>query len=259
MGQTHYRTPLTDHLLDRPLSGGLGAFAEGMRLPWEGYLYLRANRDLWRFGVLPLLLSGLFTSAAFAGLGWVGWWLYAKAAVWVGAAWWAGVVKVLLAIGVGVLVVGAGVGMALVTNVILCSFFYVRLTREVEIRLGVHDGELHDVAFFRDLADNLVALIEIVLANAAAFVLGFVPVVGPAVGWYLNAFLLGAEFLEYPWVVRGRARSERRAVARSHRVHVLGLGTVVIAFNLVPFLGGAALTTAVTGSVFWRRRLLASR
>ncbi len=259
MGETPYRDPLSEFLLNQPKARGLAGFLEGMRVPWEGYVYMRAHRRLWRYGILPLLFNGLVTTVAFIGFSFGGWQLYQWAASHFTDMWWTSVLKLVLGLGVGALVIGAGLATALAFSVIFCSLFYVALAREVERTLGVADGELHDVPFGRDLADNLKGLSELLLGNFCLMGLNLIPVAGPPLAgfgsWYFNSFQLGAEFMEYPWSVRGRARRERRAFAREHRLHTLGLGTVVLLFNLVPFLGGAVLTTAVTGSVFLRRRL----
>ncbi len=253
------RDVVAEYLLALPSRRGMAGFLEGMRVPWDGYSYMRAHRRLWRFGWLPLLLNAVLTSLAFAAFAYGGWALYGWAAAQLVQAWWADVLRVVLGIGVGALVIGAGLATALTLSVIFCSFFYVALAREVEKQLGVADGELHDVPFWRDLRDNLRGLFEILVGNLVLLGFNFIPVAGPALAgfgsWYFNSFQLGAEFMEYPWSVRGRERRERRAFAREFRMQTLGLGTVVLVFNLIPFLGGAVLTTAVTGSVFLRRRL----
>jgi uncharacterized protein involved in cysteine biosynthesis len=259
MGETHSRDPVAEYLLNQQKARGLAAFVEGMRVPWEGYVYMRAHRKLWRFGILPLVLNGILTTVAFAGFVYGGWQLYLWAVAGLSNVWWATALKVLLGLGVGALVVGAGIATALALSVIFCSYFYVKLARAVERQLGVSDSELHDVPFWRDLKDNLTGLAVLLVGNACLLALNLIPAVGaPLAGagsWYFNAYQLGAEYLEYPWSIRGRTRRERRAFAKEFRLQTLGLGSVVVVFNLLPFVGGAVLTTAVTGSVFLRRRL----
>jgi uncharacterized protein involved in cysteine biosynthesis len=143
---------------------------------------------------------------------------------------------------------------------VLCSFFYDKLARHVELQLGVRPGELKDLPLWPQAVDALKDLGQLAFLNVACILVQFVPVVGTVLGlcgsYYFTCSTLGVEFLSYPLALRGLRRSERRRFAGRCRWATLGLGTAVMILMLIPIINAVFLTTAVTGAVLLHRQLV---
>jgi uncharacterized protein involved in cysteine biosynthesis len=142
---------------------------------------------------------------------------------------------------------------------VLCSFFYDKLARQVELLLGVQPGELKDVPLVAEAVDSLKDLALLFFVNIACILVQSAPVVGTALGlcgsYYFTCSMLGLEYLSYPLALRGLRQSERHRFARRFRWATLGLGTAVMILMLIPIINAVFLTTAVTGAVLLHRQL----
>ena len=236
------------------------AFRSGLIAPWEGFVYLRRQPRLWRYGVIPVVLNVFITGAAlllvlFEIVAFVAYLHPLFPSGWGGVA-----IEVLCAI--GLLLLGVGVTFVLWTLLqgVLCGYFYSKLAREVEIQLGMSPDEMQDVSWAYQVADACRDAAALVAINGGFLLLQIVPVVGTIAGvagsLYFDSLLFGEDFFDYPLSLRGRLRDEKKEFTRRHRFQTLGLGTVVLLANFVPILGSIALTTAVVGAVFLHRRLV---
>ena len=227
-------------------------------LPLDGFRYMKRHPSLWRYGWFPLILNTLITVAVIATLFWISQSLYQVVAPLIPEGWLGNIVLTIGAIGAGILILALGIGTALVMSIVLCSFFYGKLAEQTERKLGVREGELVELSLWIEIRDTMASLTELIVANILFLAFNFIPLVGGFVAggatWYFNAFVLGNEFLEYGWSLRGWDRPRRRRYAKAHRMHTLGLGTVAMGFQLVPILGALVLTTGVVGGVLYRRR-----
>ncbi len=95
--------------------------------------------------------------------------------------------------------------------------------------------------------------------NGGLLLLNIVPIVGSIVaicgGMYFQWFILGLDYLDFPMSLRGIRREQKRAFAKHHRWHTLGLGAAVFLLILIPAIGAIFLTTAAAGAVLLHRRL----
>ena len=237
----------------------LVAFCQGFFAPWHGFLYMNRNPSLWRFAVLPILLNVLITIVVLLLLiaGVVALLAYLPSIF--PATAYGLMLGALTAVGLIALAIGLTIATWLLAQAILLGHYYGKLAREVEGRLGLHRGEMKDVALLPRTIDALRDCIWLLTINLACLTLALIPVIGTVLGIcgtiYFDSCIFGRAFLDYPLAIRGLRRAEKIKFARRHRAHVLGLGTVVLFFHWIPVLGAIILSTAVTGAVLLQRRL----
>ena len=235
------------------------AFQDGLAAPWTGFQFMSSHPSLWRYGVLPVLLNLLITGLLLAILIGAGVYLFVSVHPWFGDQWTWRLVEALAAALLVVVLIALTVAVWMAMQVILCSFFYDKLARQVELQLGVRPGELKDVPLWPQAVDSLKDLCRLAFFNVACILVQFVPVVGTVLGlcgsYYFTCSTLGLEFLSYPLALRGLRQTERRCFARRNRWATLGLGTAVMILLLVPIVNAVFLTTAVTGAVLLHRQL----
>lgn len=246
----------------QPAASSLAAaFAEGLSAPWTGFRYMSRHPALWRYGVVPVVLNLLITTLLLVAMITVAvalWsWLHPKFAD--GWGW------ILLEVLVGLALLVAALGLTLVAWLvlqgILCGHFYGKLARQVELQLGMPPEEIREVPFAYQVADTLRDVGFLAVVNVACIGVQILPGIGSVLGvcggYYFNCFTFGLDFLDHPLALRGMRRREKRALAKRHRAHTLGLGTAVLAIALLPVVNAVLLTTAVTGAVLMHRRLAA--
>jgi CysZ protein len=236
------------------------AFQNGLEAPWTGFQFMLSHPKLWRYGILPILLNLLITGLLLAILIGAGVYLFTAVHPWFGDEWPWRIVEALAVVLILVVMIALTVVAWMALQVILCSFFYERLAKQVELLLGVQPGELKDLPLLTQAVDSLNDLFQLALFFVACVLVEFVPLVGTVLGlcgsYYFTCTTLGLEFLSYPLAIRGLRRSERVRFAGKNRPATLGLGTAVMILVVVPIINAVFLTTAVTGAVLLRRQLV---
>ena len=236
-----------------------GAWWEGFTTPLAGLRYMKAHPSLWRYGVIPLIVNLLATLTVLglliaAGLGFL-WYLHP---LFDGGPWW----RVLEAV-VAVVVLGLAVVLAMAAHILLqgavCGHYYAKLAAEMERQLGIDESELQSVPFTFQMYDSLRDLTLLVSVNLMLLSLNILPGVGSVLALlgslYWDGFVLGKDYLDHPLNVRGWRARERRAFARRHRWHTVGLGHAVMLVTPIPLASSILLTTAAAGAVLLHRRL----
>ena len=248
---------------DRPRAQSIpAAFGEGLTTPWVGFRYMFNHPALWRYGIIPILLNLLITSLLLVGL-------VIAAVLFLrglhpkfGDGWFWVVAEILTGLLLLVAVLGLTLMAWLVLQGILCGHFYSKLAAQVELQLGMRPEEIKDVPFAYQVSDTLRDVSFLAVVNMACVCVQIVPGIGSLVGvcgsYYFNCFTFGLDYFDHPMALRGIRRREKRAFAKRHRAHTLGLGTVVLAITLLPVVNSVLLTTAVTGAVLLHRQLATS-
>jgi uncharacterized protein involved in cysteine biosynthesis len=235
------------------------AILQGVLVPWRGLLFLVRRPTLWRYGLVPLVLNFFITTfVAVSFLGGV-----AALFVWLHphypGGWLGGVLEVASGAGLILASLAVALGTWKFLEGVLCGWFYYRLARNIERKLGVAADELLEVPWKKQVADTAVEVAALLAVNLGFLALHLIPVLGSVAGTvggvYFNCWLLGKTYLSYPQDLRGRRRAEKVAFARGHRGQTLGLGAAALVLNFVPLLGPVLLTTAVAGSVLLYREL----
>ncbi len=249
----------TDYLTHRPTHQGLLGVIEGMLVPWDGYLFLKANPRFVKFLFLPVLVYLMLTLACLAGIYYGSGALFDRVATWFSPGWLGSLAKGAVDGFFVILLMGLGAGFVLILGCVSAILFLGKMAVQVERELGVGAGELREPSLWRQTVDTALWARELILVNGVALLLNLVPVVGSFAAMILsisfNSYLFGLEFLELPLSQRGYDFQGRRRFARAHLPHVLGLGSVVFVFSLIPVLGSFFLVTALVGAVLLFRRL----
>ena len=226
----------------------------------RGFSYMARHPRLWRHAIVPILLNLLITGVVVLLLiGGVAWFARTVHPRFPAGAWGALLEVAAIAAAVAVAALLAA-GTWFVLNGILCGHFYTKLAREVELQLGTPAGRLRDVPFAYQVADTLRDTAALLAINVGLLALNVVPLIGSVVGLaltlYLDAFIFGRDYLDFPMSLRGMRRVDKLAACRAHRAETVGLGTGVFLLNLVPLVGSVGLATAAAGSVLtykkWR-------
>jgi len=215
--------------------------------------------SLWNYGVLPVVLNIGLTLLIWFGAFTLGRWLVDAMTQGLGDGWWDQTRWWFWFIGAFLLTLGVAFVSYLVLMSIFCSVFFSTLARNVELKLGAREDELTEVSVLDGVLDALRASLKLVVVNVSLLILNVVPGVGTlaatVIGLYVDAFILGVEFLSFPLELRGMRWKERDVFARTWRGETLGLGIVVTGLMLIPVVGAVFQTTSVVGAVLLCRRL----
>lgn len=240
---------------------GVGDLGRGFRL-WG------TSPRLMLLGALPALIVSLI---------WVGLLVALVTSIDGIAAWatgfadaWSAPLRAAVRVGAGLalLVLAVGVGALAFTAVVLTvgDPFYERISRRVEERLGEAPEERDEPVLrglLRAAGDGAVLLLVSVVVGLLSFLLGLVPLVGPALGVAFGAvvggWFLAVELTGTPFEARGLRLRERRRTLGASRARALGFGVATWLLFLVPFGAVVAMPAAVGGATVLTRAALAPR
>lgn len=235
------------------------AFFEGFAAPWHGFLFMRRNPSLWPYAAMPILLNVVISVFVLALLVLS----VIVFSVYIHPSFPEGAKGLSLEIASIVLLLILAIGIAaavwMLLGGILCGYYYEKLAREVELKLGTRPEDLKEIGLRYQIADTFRDFSALAVVNAGLLFVHCIPVLGSIVGvcgaLYFNCYIFGVDYFDFPLALRGMRRKEKREFIRRHRSHTLGLGAVVVLFNLVPVFGAVILTTAAIGAVLLHRRL----
>lgn len=234
-------------------------FAYGFRASIDGFFFVCRHPSLWVYGIWPVILNILIAIAVWLGAFFLGQWLLDWASGWLGDGLWGQIGWWMCFVGVLLLTLGAGFISYLVLMSVFCGFSFSKLARKVELFLGASEDELVEVSTVAGVVDALRASLKLVVVNVLLLGLHIVPGIGSlaavSLGLYVDAFILGSEFLGIPLELRGKRWLERQEFAKTWRGATLGIGAVVTGLMLIPVVGAVFQTTAVVGAVLVHRRL----
>ena len=234
-------------------------FRRGFGYAFAGLGMLR-KPGLKRFVLLPLLVNIVVFSAAgywaFNGLGRLTDWIEARLPNWLDWLTW-----LIWPLAILAFLVAIWLLFTIVANLIASPFNGI-LSERVAAHLGhgqtgpeiplwreVVNAPVHEVrklAWFALLAIPVVLLSLVPGVNAIASVL-----------WLIyGAWILAAEYMDYPLGNRGMAFRDQRSLVGRRRGLALGFGAGVLLMTSVPVLNFAAMPAAVTGAtILWLREL----
>lgn len=237
----------------------VGQFVDGFKTPFVGLRLMNSMKGLWRYGVAPAVASLLVTLAVVVGLIVGLWYAYEPLHNYFEHNWSGWALEILSFVGV----IGLGVLLAFTTwllcQTVFVGYFYSVLLVQVEQRLGVPEDRLQEAPFVQQTIDSIVDITKFIVISVALLLLGLVPFIGTpcaAVAVPLfNSLVAGYEFLDYPMVVRGQRRKQRRQFARQYRWYTIGVGASILCLLLIPFLGAMMLCTTAAGTAVLYHRL----
>jgi uncharacterized protein involved in cysteine biosynthesis len=245
--------------MTRPAAvGHWPSFREGFLAPWDGLAFMCRHRELWKYGVIPILLNIVISGVVLVVLLVVAGLAIDRLHPMFPAGWGWLTLEIISGIAIAALAILGAFVSWLLLEAILCGFFYGKLAVQVELKLGMPRDEMRDVSLMAQTVDAIRDITLLLSINIGLLALHIVPVIGSLVAicgsTYFNLMILGGDFVAFPLDLRGMRRAEKKAYAKQFRYHTLGLGAAVILLILVPVVGAVLLTTAVTGSVLLHRR-----
>lgn len=238
-------------------------FFRGLALPFRGArLVYVEHLDLARYWLVPIAITLLVLIASVAGV------LRAAPAItawmWPSSAgadagdwsWLLGLARGALAVLVDVVLVVLALFATLLVSGIVAAPFNARLAEVLDERLhGVAPLPFGLRTLVRDLVRSAVIESSFGLVNLVLFVLGVtVPAASPVltvVGLVAWALYFGVAYVDVPQATRGRTLAERAGFLRAHLAAMLGFGTGVGLFLVVPLLNLLFMPAAVAGGVLF--------
>jgi CysZ protein len=234
-------------------------YVEGISAAADGFRFLCRYPSLWQYGVWAVLTN---IAVAFASLlitfqvGTTSWRSFSAE---LPIAWWAPFVEWTGFIAILLLALGIGLICYMLLQSVFCAWAFSKLAYRVELFLGALPEDLSEISYSGQIIDALRAAAKLLLIDVGLLFLNIIPVVGTvaalAIGYYMHAVILGAEFLGYPQEMRGVRWAQRQQFAKRWRPSTVGLGTIVAGLMLIPIVGAMFQTTAVVGAVLLNRRI----
>ena len=236
-------------------------FFTGIRMLLRGFGLWRRNPALMLLGLLPALIALALIAAVLVpygfALGPITSWLTPFAENWDGL--W----QMLLRGAISVVLFVAGLVLAGLTftaiSLAIGDPFYQRIWAAIEAELGEAPAG-RGSSFANALRESLRLLVFGILSALIVLLIGFVPLVGGAlgaiVGLVLSGRLLARAMLGRSFDARAIDRTERsRTIARS-RARVLGFGMATQLCFMIPFGALFAMPAAVAGATYLARSVI---
>lgn len=237
----------------------LSAFGKGFSTPWHGFVFMCKYPGLWRYGFAPILINLVITGVCLLLL--ISLLLLSSARIhlWFEESGYGLLMEMLAYLVVVVVLIGLVIAFWKLLEGLLCGYYYGKLAKMVELRIGTPFDDLVDLSFRDQVVDAFADTLKLVGINLGFLSLSCVPVIGSVVGiggaLLMDCWILGSNFFAFPRGLRGDKRYEIRDFCHGYRVQTLGLGAAVLLFSLVPLVGAILLTTAVTGTVLLHHEL----
>ncbi|MDA1163697.1 MAG: EI24 domain-containing protein [Planctomycetota bacterium] len=234
-------------------------YCEGIATAADGFRFLCRYPSLWQYGVWPVLINIAVAFASLLITFYVGTTAWKSFTPELPVAWWAPIIEWIGLIAILALAISVGLISCLLLQSVFCAWAFSKLAYRVELFLGASADDLVDIAISAQIIDAIRACLKLLLINVALLFLNFIPVAGSiaalAIGYYMNALILGSEFLGYPQELRGVRWVRRHEFAKTWLPSTLGLGTIVAGLMLIPIVGALFQTTALVGAVLLHRRI----
>jgi CysZ protein len=197
-----------------------------------GFWFLLRNPSLWPLAALPTALAVVFlvggALAAAYSFRWVAGWVLP------GADRVPAFLNLVLtlALGLGTLVAGALIGLAVA--LLLSAPILERLSRRVEARAR---GQLSatDTGLRWEIAQSLKGSLYFLAAAPGVLLLSLIPLVGPVLGAVWGAHALAFQQTDMALGRRGLSFGARRAWHKKFRAESLGFGLMALLALVVPF------------------------
>jgi CysZ protein len=256
---------VTEHTLALPRPSALRELGAGVADLGRGFAVWGTSPRLMLLGAVPPLITGVIALALLVGLVLV---VPVVAAALTGFAdGWPPVLRDGLRLAIDLAIVALG-GVVLVLAFTAATLtigdpVYERIGRRVEDRLGDAPPEVHEpvlAGMLRALGEGTRLTALGVLVGLAAFLLGLIPVAGPALatatGILVGGRLLALELTGNAFAARGLRLADRRAAFRARPWRVIGFGAATAALFLIPFAPVVLMPAAVAGATILSRRIL---
>jgi len=146
-----------------------------------------------------------------------------------------------------ILVLVAGILVALLLSLTMMTFWYEAMSRSImhHFRPKVPAPAFGFGRWVASLAEGTLSGLGLVILSLMALVLGVVPFIGPFLALGVNAYLIGREIREPYLVVRSETGESLRSLAKGKRGWTLMLGLLPVGVAMVPVLGWLLLPMVI--------------
>jgi len=194
-GSSSAALPFNDLLTPTSNRTTTSLLREGMTAPLAGFQVMQRYPALWRYAIIPVLLNLLITLLILIGLVSLAAYFSVKLhprfdPTWTDRLLEAGTILLLI-----IVAVGGALATWILLNGILCGYFYAKLAREVEIRLGMPPEEMKEITFRHQVIDTFRDLAAVIGINLGVLALNIVPGLGTVI-----AFPLAPTSTPFSWV-----------------------------------------------------------
>lgn len=235
-------------------------FVRGLKVPLDGFAYVRRHPRLWPFLLPAALVNVLITGFALAILIITTILLVSWVAPVFGDGAWQTFLLVLTIVGVAAVVIGLTFVFWILFQNIIAGHLLSKLAERVEMQLGIDKDQLTSVPFSWQVKDGAIDTAMVVGIHGVAFMLQFIPLLGTLVGLFAavsaDALILGNDFLSHPMKLRGQRFAQRRDFVRRHLPETFGIGAVTLPLGLIPIFGGFVSAMSLVGTVRLYRELI---
>ncbi|NJP06993.1 MAG: hypothetical protein HC837_15915 [Chloroflexaceae bacterium] len=238
-----------------------GHLFSGATYPLRALAMLTRKPYLWQYLIIPLLINAIVGLALYAGLLFTG--LHAIDRAMAGLPEWSLVIKAVL---MALLIVGLFIltgFIVLSLGTLLGAPWYIKLSEHLE-QLRSNDPlpvePLHLKTMLYDfwitLSFELHKLLLLVFLGIPAFLLNFIPVVGPFIGFVaglaLGCLIVCLDFFDPPLSRRRVGFRTRLSVIRRSSPASLGFGLVSLGLVSIPLLNLIAIPICIAaGTLFF--------
>lgn len=236
---------------------GVAGFFRGLSLPFRGAkLVYVEHLDLARLWLVPIAITivvlaasvGLVLHESSALVAWI--WPTPEA----DADWWVGALRGALAVLIDALLVVLALLVTLLVSGVVAAPFNARLAEVLDERLhGIRTPEVTWQRLAADVLRSAVVESTFALVNVALFLSGlFLPALGPlltVLGLAAWALYFAVGYVDVPQASRGKSLGDRVGFVGKQLGAMLGFGTGVGLFLLVPLVNLLFMPAAVAGGV----------
>jgi len=218
-------------------------FAQGFSAPFSSIRFWFSHPRLWGYGIWPILINlALTAGVAYGGYRWA--FVPLLERIGTGEEFWSQIGRIAAGIGLGLVLLVAGVFVFVVLATILGAPFYDLMAERIEKETfaarkdlrareaGVWQGVRYSVA---EALRRLAVVIPIALIG---FLLGFVPVIGPVLGLIVGGVATGLFLVldawSYPLDRRQWTLRKKIGYVRGHFSLAVGLGLALFLLYLIP-------------------------
>lgn len=233
----------------------LTEFAIGARCMFRGFTFLTQS-GIRRYVVIPLIINTLLFAAALV-------WAGQRFAAWLDSLsaylphWLAWLTLLLWPLFAATVAIALFYSFTLIAN-LLGAPFNSFLSANIETRLtgrAPDSGRTLWQEIVTSVRDEIRRLIYIlwrsILVGILAVMLLFVPVVNSAVPFlwfFFTAWMLAAQYSDYPLANRGVNFEAQRSLLTTRRARLLGFGSAVTVCTLIPVVNFVVMPAAVAGA-----------
>ncbi len=233
----------------------LSSFAQGLRIPVQGWDVIRRTPSLWPWLMIPWIIDiALIVVGWTTGLGYIQGWITALIAGWVGTGVWFNVLyyPILLVFGLIFVVIWL-IAVMSVATVFAAPFNAILAEKTLRLRgVSVVATKGFGGWIWHNLKMVLIGIIKgtiFAMAGLILFSVSFIPGLN-FLAAYLSMCLFAADVFDYGFEAKGLNLRQRAKTLSQGKTRVLGLGLGLSLTSVIPGLTVLLLPVSVVGAAW---------